>query len=79
MKKTSILVISSLLLLLAQPAQAKPDVAKLIKKGGRVVHVDTAIHPKKGGEVTRFWIQTKKRLWACYAKNHDDSYCLEQE
>lgn len=79
MKKTLILGLCALSLVLAQPAFAKPSITKLIKKGGRVVTIDSASDPKKGKETTRVWIQAKKRLWMCFAEDKDDSYCIVQD
>ena len=79
MKKTLILSLSVFALMLAQPAFAKPSITKLVKKGGRVVMIDSASDPKKGKETTRVWIQAKKRLWMCFAKDKDDSYCIVQD
>lgn len=79
MKKTLILSLSALSLVLAQPAFAKPSITKLVKKGGRVVTIDRAEDPKKGKETTRVWIQTKKRLWMCFVEDKDSSYCIVRD
>jgi hypothetical protein len=79
MKKTLILGLCALSLVLAQPVFAKPSITKLVKKGGRVVTIDSASDPKNGKETTRVWIQAKKRLWMCFVKDKGDSYCIVQD
>ena len=79
MKKTLILSLSALSLVLAQPTFAKPSITKLVKKGGRVVTIDRADDPKTNKETTRVWIQAKKRLWMCFVEDKDDSYCIVRD
>lgn len=79
MKILTTTVISILFLVAAQATYAKPSITKLLKKGGKVVAIDTAPDPKTKNTVQRVWIHNGKRLWMCYIEDEKDSACIRQQ
>ncbi len=79
MKHITVLGLVIGLLVFGQVAVAKTTIKGLLKKGGQVVALDTALEPKSKNQVKRIWIQRGKDLWICFALKPDKSYCEKQK